>query len=187
MITLDNLIQPMRRETGPLLSLYGLSVAPVLRLTKRRIIMLRKTILFLSFASIAGLIAWGFAPGGSTPACAAATSAQGQCTLQLTVNSPTLQGSPAQPTGATVSWTITNKPPCYRIDGSQVTFNFNLNDGTNVQRVVQVAGNATNAQVNLAGNPLPPNKRVNAITANVIVKAIADPIQKRADSGVVAL
>lgn len=149
--------------------------------------MLRKSILFLSLASITALIAWGFAPGGATPACASAASAQGQCQLQFTVNSPTLQGSPGQPTGATVSWTITNRPPCYRIDGSQVTFNFNLNDGTNIQRVVNVAGNATNAQVNLAVNPLPPNKRVNAITANVIVKAIADPIQKRADSGVVAL
>jgi hypothetical protein len=149
--------------------------------------MLRKSLLFISVASIAALIAWGFTPGKSTTVCASAASAQGQCQLQLTVNSPTLQGSPAQPTGATVTWTITNKPPCYRIDGSQVTFNFNLNDGTNVQRVVNVNGNVTNAQVNLAGNPLPPNKRVNAITANVIVKAIADPIQKRADSGVAAL
>ena len=148
--------------------------------------MLRRSLLFLSFASIAALIAWGFAPGKSTTVCATA-SAQGQCTLQLSVNSPTLQGTPGQPTGATVTWTVTNKPPCYRIDGSQVTFNFNLNDGTNVQRVVNVNGNATNAQVNLAVNPLPAGKRVNAITANVIVKAIADPLQKRADSGVVAL
>jgi len=148
--------------------------------------MLRKSLLFLSFASIAALIAWGFTKGGSTPACAAA-SAQGQCQLQLTVGTPALQGTPAQPTGATVTWTITNKPQCYRIDGSQVTFNFNLNDGTNVQRVVNVNGNATNAQINLAVNPLPANKRVNAITANVIVKAVADPVQKRADSGVVAL
>ncbi len=149
--------------------------------------MLRKSLLFLSFASIAALIAWGFVKGSAKTASASTASAPNQCDLQLTVNSPTLQGTPAQPTGATVSWTITNKPTCYRIDGSQVTFNFNLNDGANVQRVVNVAGNVTNAQVNLAGNPLPPNKRVNAITANVIVKAIADPVQKRADSGVVAL
>jgi hypothetical protein len=149
--------------------------------------MLRKSLLFLSFASIAALIAWGFVKGSAKTASASTASAPNQCDLQLTVNSPTLQGTPAQPTGATVSWTITNKPTCYRIDGSQVTFNFNLNDGANVQRVVNVAGNVTNAQVNLAGNPLPPSKRVNAITANVIVKAIADPVQKRADSGVVAL
>jgi hypothetical protein len=148
--------------------------------------MLRKSILFISLASIAALITWGFALGGSTPVCASATQPP-QCRLQLTVNSPTLQGSPAQPTGATVSWTITNKPPCYRIVGSQVTFNFNLNDGTNVQRVVNITGNATNAQVNLAGNPLPPGKRPNAITANVEVRAIADPQITRADSGVVAL
>jgi hypothetical protein len=149
--------------------------------------MLRKSLLFLSFASIAALIAWGFVKGSAKTASASTASAPNQCDLQFTVNSPTLQGSPAQPTGATVSWTITNKPSCYRIDGSQVTFTFNLNDGTNVQRVVPVNGNVTNAQINLAGNPLPPNKRVNAITANVIVKAIADPVQKRADSGVVAL
>lgn len=149
--------------------------------------MLRKSILFLSLASIAALIAWGFAPAGSTTASASAASASNQCDLQISVNSPTLQGAPAQPTGATVTWTITNKPSCSRIDGSRVTFNFNLNDGTNVQRVVNVNGNVTNAQVNLAVNPLPAGKRVNAITANVIVKAVADPVQKGADSGVVAL
>jgi hypothetical protein len=52
---------------------------------------------------------------------------------------------------------------------------------------VNITGNATNAQVNLAGNPLPPGKRPNAITANVEVRAIADPQITRADSGVVAL
>jgi len=149
--------------------------------------MLRKSLLFISVASIAALIAWGFTKGGATSASASAASTLGPCDLQLTVGAPALQGTPAQPTGATVTWTITNKPQCYRIDGSKVTFNFNLNDGTNVQREVIVNGNVTNAQINLAGNPLPPNKRVNAITANVIVKAIADPVQKRADSGVVAL
>jgi hypothetical protein len=147
--------------------------------------MLRKSILLLSFASIAALIAWGFVPGSSTPA-SAATSA-GQCELDFTVNNPTLQGSITQPTGATVTWTINNKPPCYKIVGAEVTFNFNLNDGTNIQKVVNVTGNTTNAQVNLALSPLPAGKRPNAIVANVIIKAVADPIKKRADSGVVAL
>lgn len=149
--------------------------------------MLRKSILFLSFASIAALITWGFAPGGATPACASAASAQNQCALQLTVNNPVFQGTPAQPQGATVSWTITNKPPCYRIDGSEVTFTFQLNDGSVAQRVVNVNGNATTAQLNLAVNPLPAGKRPNAITANVLVKAIADPVRKKAESGFVNL
>ena len=143
--------------------------------------MLRKSILFLSLASIAALIALGFAPGGSTPACAAATSAQGPCSLRVTVNNPTFQGTPAQPTGATVSWTVV-KPPCYRIVGSEVTFTFQLNNGSVAQRVVNITGNATNASLNLALAPLPANTRPNGVTANVAVRAIADPIKTDAAS-----
>ncbi|MCI0697487.1 hypothetical protein L0337_36450 [candidate division KSB1 bacterium] len=149
--------------------------------------MLRKSILFLSLTSIAALMAWGFAPGGSTPVCASAASAQGQCRLQVSVNSPTFQGTPAQPTGAAVSWTITNKPPCYRIIGSQVTFNFQLNNGSTARRVVNVPGNGTNASLNLATAPLPANIRPNGLTANVQVRAEADPLKIDAASNFVAI
>jgi hypothetical protein len=149
--------------------------------------MLRKSILFLSLASIAALITWGFAPGGSTPVCASATSAQGPCALRVTVNNPTFQGTPAQPTGAAVSWTITNKPQCYRIVGSEVTFTFQLNNGSVQQRVVNIAGNGTNASLNLATAPLPANTRPNGLTANVVVRAIADPIKHDAASNFVTI
>src|SRR5262245_50539958 len=124
--------------------------------------MLRKSLLFLSLASITALIAWGFVKGDAKTASAAATSAT-DCKLQVTVNNPTFQGTPAQPTGATVTWTIANKPPCYRIVGSEVTFTFQLNDGPVAQKVVNIAGNTTNAQVNLALSPLPAGKRPNGV------------------------
>jgi hypothetical protein len=149
--------------------------------------MLRKSILFLSLASIAAMIAWGFAPGGSTPVCASSTSAQGPCALQVAVNNPTFQGTAAQPTGAAVSWTIANKPPCYRITGSEVTFTFQLNNGSVAQRVVNITGNGTNASLNLALAPLPANTRPNGVTANVLVRAVADPIKHDASSAFVAI
>jgi hypothetical protein len=149
--------------------------------------MLRKSILFLSFASIAALIAWGFAPGGSTPVCASSASAQSPCALRVTVNNPTFQGTPANPTGAAVSWTIANKPQCYRIVGSEVTFTFQLNNGNVEQRVVNIAGNATSASLNLAAGPLPANTRPNGLTANVQVRAIADPLKIDAASNFVPI
>lgn len=136
--------------------------------------MFRKSLLLLSLVSIAALLVWGFASGGATPASASATSAQGaDCRVRLTVNNPQLQGPTAFPQGARVSWTIDNVPPCYRISGIQVTFNFTLADGSAKQKIVNVAGNATQAQtqLNLAA-PLPRQDRPTVITATVVAQAV---------------
>src|SRR5215475_6263889 len=108
--------------------------------------MLRKSILVLSLASIAALIAWGFAPSRSTSACAATSTAP--CALDVAVNNPALQGTPAKPTGATVTWTIT-EPPCYKIVGVDVTFNFTMGDGSAEHRPGKVASGGGSAQADL--------------------------------------
>jgi len=147
--------------------------------------MLRKSILVLSLASIAALIAWEFAPSRSMSACAATSTSP--CALDVEVSNPKLQGTPAKPTGATVAWKITNLPPCYRIVGADVTFNFTMGDASVESRPGKPkfgpAGGTAEADLT---KPLPANKKVGAITATVIVNAIADPIKKKSDSGAVS-
>src|SRR5215510_6700335 len=105
-ITFDKLIQPARRKRVATFAVQVLR-RTALRLTTRRIIMFRKSVLLLSLVVLAALIGWGFAPGGSTPACASASSAT-NCTLQVTVNRPAFVGTAQNPQTASVTWTVTN-------------------------------------------------------------------------------
>ncbi len=136
--------------------------------------MFRKYLLSCSIISLAALIAWGVAPGGATPASASATSAtNADCKVRLTVNDPLLNGTPANPQGARVTWTVDNVPPCYRIEGFRVTFNFTLADGSTHQRIVNAAGTANTAGVALnLSAPLPRRDRPTVITATVVAKAV---------------
>src|SRR5262249_9881288 len=110
--------------------------------------MLRKSLLFLSFASIAALIAWGFAPGAAKSACASASSAA-DCTLQVTGIRPVFGGPAQTPQSASVPWSIPNLPPCYQIPESEVTFTITRNNQPNVVLKKTVPGAATNTSVNL--------------------------------------
>ncbi len=154
--------------------------------------MFRKSFLLLSLVAFAALIAWGVAPGGSTPACASATSAQSaNCALQLTVNQPSLTGTPASPNRVGVTWNVTNVPPCFKITGAQITFTVTRNNAPTIVKVVNVSGNNTNggaiADLGLGQN-LPPPQRPNAITAEVRVTAEAiDPVKHRTESNTKAL
>jgi hypothetical protein len=136
--------------------------------------MFRKSLLLLSFVSFAALLVWGFAPGGATPASASMTSATTQdCRVRLSVNNPVLQGTPANPTGARVTWTVDNVPPCYRIQGIRVTFNFTLADGSAKQKIENVAGNATQASTAISvAAPLARRDRPTVITATVVATAV---------------
>lgn len=152
--------------------------------------MLRKSILFLSLASIAALIAWGFAPGGATPACASASSAQ-NCALQVTVNRPAFVGTAQNPQTASVTWNITNLPPCYQITESEVTFTITRNNQPNVVIKRTVIGAATNVSVSLVnalGANLALGFQPNAIIAEVRVKASAiDPNKTRTESNTLTI
>jgi len=152
--------------------------------------MLRKSILFLSLASIAALIAWGFAPSGSTPACAAAGSAT-DCTLQVTVNRPAFVGTVQNPQSASVTWNVTNLPPCYQITESEVTFTITRNNQPNVVLKKTVTGSATTTAVNLVnglGSNLAAGFQPNAIVAEVRVKASAiDPNKTKTESNTLTL
>lgn len=155
--------------------------------------MLRKTILSLSFASlatIAALGAWGFAPGGSTTACASASSAQ-NCALQVTVNRPAFVGTAQNPQTASVTWTIASLPPCYQITESEVTFTITRNNQPNVVIKRTVVGAATNVSVSLVnalGSNLAAGFQPNAIVAEVRVKASAiDPQKTRTESNTLSI
>jgi hypothetical protein len=152
--------------------------------------MLRKTILLLSLASIAALIAWGFAPGGSTPACAAGTTAQ-NCALQVTVNRPAFVGTAQNPQSASVTWSIASLPPCYQVTESEVTFTITRNNQPNVVLKKTVTGSATNTAVSLVsslGANLAPGFQPNAIVAEVRVKASAiDPNKTKTESNTLTL
>lgn len=152
--------------------------------------MLRKSILFLSLASIAALIAWGFAPSGSTTACASGASVQ-NCTLQVTVNRPAFVGTAQNPQSASVTWNITSLPPCYQVTESEVTFTITRNNQPNVVLKKTITGNATNAAVNLInalGSNLAPGFQPNAIVAEVRVKASAiDPNKTKTESNTLTL
>lgn len=133
--------------------------------------MLRKCILLTSIIALTALAAWGFTPA-ATPA-AAAPATNGDCRVRLTVNDPVLNGTAASPTGARVTWTVDNVPPCYRIEGFRVTFNFTLADGSSHQRIVNAAGTANMAGVALSvPTPLPRRDRPTVITATVVAKAV---------------
>jgi len=136
--------------------------------------MIRKFLLSSSILSLLALVAWGLAPVNVTPACAAASPATtNDCRVRLTVNDPILNGSPASPQGARVSWTVDNVPPCYRIEGFRVTFNFTLADGSSHQRIVNAAATANLAGVALnLSAPLPRRDRPTVITATVVAKAV---------------
>lgn len=152
--------------------------------------MFRKSLLLVSLVAFAALIAWGIAPGGSTPACASATSAA-NCALQLTVNKPVFVGTAQNPTSASVGWNITNLPPCYAITESVVTFTITRNNQPNVVINRTVTGSGTAVLVNLAnilGSNLDPGFRPNAIVAEVKVKASAiDPNKTRTESNTLAI
>jgi len=151
--------------------------------------MLRKSLLFLSFASIGALIAWGFAPGGAKSACASAASAQ-NCALQVTVNRPAFVGTAQNPQTASVTWNITNLPPCYQITESEVTFTITRNNQRNVVVKKTVVGAGTNSSVDLAlllGSNLAPGFQPNAIVAEVRVKASADPNKFKTESNALTI
>jgi hypothetical protein len=152
--------------------------------------MLRKSLLFLSLASIATLIAWGFAPGGAKSACASASSAV-DCTLQVTVNRPAFVGTAQNPQSASVTWNITNLPPCYQVTESEVTFTITRNNQPNVVLKKTVTGSATNTTVNLVnalGSNLGAGFQPNAIVAEVRVKASAiDPNKTKTESNTLTL
>jgi hypothetical protein len=152
--------------------------------------MLRKSLLFLSFASIAALITWGFAPGGAKSACASAASAT-DCTLQVTVNRPAFVGTAQNPQSASVTWNITNLPPCYQVTESEVTFTITRNNQPNVVLKKTVTGSATNTAVNLVnalGANLAAGLQPNAIVAEVRVKASAiDPNKTKTESNTLSL
>src|SRR5262245_40912455 len=142
--------------------------------------MLRKSILFLSFASIAALTAWRFIPAGSTTACAAATSAQ-NCALQVTVNRPAFVGTAQNPQSASVTWNVTNLPPCYQITESEVTFTITRNNQPNVVLKKTVTGAATTTSVNLVnalGSDLAAGFQPKGIVAEVSMKASAIALDK---------
>jgi hypothetical protein len=152
--------------------------------------MFRKSVLLLSLVVLAALIGWGFAPGGSTPACASASSAT-NCALQITVNRPAFVGTAQNPQTASVTWTVTNLPPCYQITESEVTFTITRNNQPNVVLKKTVVGAATNTSVNLVnalGSNLAAGFQPNAIVAEVRVKASAiDPNKTKTESNTLSL
>lgn len=137
---------------------------------------MKKTLSIIAFALAFGLAAFS-AVGLSTKLTAgsvvSAAAANGDCRVKLTVNDPILNGTPANPQGARVTWTVDSVPSCYRIEGIRATFNFTLADGSVHQKVVNVAGNATqaSAQLNLTA-PLPRRDRPTVITATVVATAV---------------
>ena len=152
--------------------------------------MLRKSILFFSLASIAALIAWGFASSGAKSACAAG-SAAADCTLQVAVNRPAFVGTAQNPQSASVTWNIANLPPCYQVTESEVTFTITRNNQPNVVLRKTVTGSATTTTVNLInalGSNLALGFQPNAIVAEVRVKASAiDPNKTRTESNTLTL
>ncbi len=143
--------------------------------------MLRKCLLFVSIFSLfslATLTVLGFASRSTAPASAAVTPTTNDCRVRLTVNDPILNGTPASPQGARVTWSVANVPPCYRIEGFRVTFNFTLADGSSHQRIVNAAPTANMAGVALnLSTPLPRRDRPTVITATVVASAV--PIDNR--------
>jgi hypothetical protein len=133
--------------------------------------MYRKSLFFLSFITLTIIAVWSLASSSNTTASAAATPTE--CKVKLTVNDPTLKGTPANPQGARVTWTVDQVPPCYRLSGIRATFNFTLADGSVHQKEVNVAPNATQAQVELnLTAPLAKRDRPTVITSTVVATAV---------------
>jgi len=152
--------------------------------------MFRKSLLLLSSISLAALIVWGLAPRNATTACASATSTV-NCALQLTVNRPAFVGTAQNPQTASVTWNITNLPPCYEIVETTVTFTITRNNQPNVVLNKTVTGSATSTSVNLVnalGSNLALGFQPNAIVAEVRVKARAiNPDKTRTESNTLAI
>ena len=152
--------------------------------------MFRKSILLLSIIALATLIAWGFTSRTSKPVCAAGSSAA-NCALQITVNRPAFVGTAQNPQTASVTWSVTNLPPCYEVTESTVTFTITRNNQPNVVLNKTVTGSATTTSVNLVnslGSNLAPGFRPNAIVAEVRVKAKAiDPEKTKTESNTLAI
>jgi len=108
------------------------------------------------------------------------------CALQITVNRPALVGTVENPQTASVTWTITNLPPCYRITESEVTFTITRNNQPNIVIKRTVTGAATNVAANLVnalGSNLATGFQPNMIVAEVRVKASAiDPHKTKTES-----
>lgn len=141
---------------------------------------MKKTLPIITFAFVLGLAAFSalnfytkITSHSVVNAAAAIPATNGDCRVKLTVTDPVLNGTPANPQGARVNWTLDSVPSCYRIEGIRATFNFTLADGSSHQKVVNVAGNVTqaSAQLNLTA-PLPKRDRPTVITATVVATAV---------------
>src|SRR6185436_21015508 len=76
-----------------------------------------------------------------------------------------------------VTWNSDNLPHWYRISGQTVTFNIVQRDGGNIQKMVNVAGNATSATKELLINAAEADRlfkkdRPTSITATVVATAV---------------
>ena len=113
------------------------------------------------------------------------------CALQIAVNRPAFVGTAEDPQTASVTWSITNLPPCYRITESEVTFTITRNNQPNVVVKKTVTGAATNVSaslVNTLGSNLTPGFQPNAIVAEVRVKASAiDPHKTKIESNTLTI
>src|SRR5262245_37214121 len=110
--------------------------------------MFRKSLLLVSLVAFAALATWGFTRGGATTASASSTSAV-NCALQVTVNRPAFVGTAQNPQSASVTWNVTNLPPCYEITESEVTYTITRNNQPNVVIKRTVTGAGTSNSVNL--------------------------------------
>jgi hypothetical protein len=109
---------------------------------------------------------------------------QNPCVIQATVNPPILSGSPASPTSARVTWSITNVPTCYRLVSKTITFTITRNNAPNIVRVVNAPGTATSGSTSVTlsdlGQNLPAAERINGIIVEVRQTAEPeDPIKAR--------
>lgn len=113
------------------------------------------------------------------------------CALQVTVNRPAFVGTAENPQTASITWNITNLPPCYEITESEVTFTITRNNQPNVVIKRTVTGAATNVAVNLVnalGSSLATPFQPNAIVGEVRVKAKAiDPHKTRTESNTLTI
>src|SRR5499426_2324811 len=152
--------------------------------------MFRKGFQTFSIISLVALVGWGIAPDGATPASASSTSAT-NCALQVTVNRPAFVGTAQNPQQASVTWNITNLPPCYQITESEVTFTITRNNQPNVVIKKTVTGAGTNVSVNLVnalGSNLAAGFQPNAIVAEVRVKAsVIDPNKTKTESNTLTI
>ena len=104
---------------------------------------------------------------------------------------PAFVGTAQNPQTASVTWNITNLPPCYQVTESEVTFTITRNNQPNVVLKKTVTGSATNTSVNLVNaldSNLAAGLQPNAIVAEVRVKASAiDPNKTKTESNTLTL